>query len=137
VVEPEGLYILSLHGAGFYGKPGTFDDYPYPLFRQLRGAVNGQAELLAVSFAERIDLTYGWDQEMEKAHVQYISGSMFGSFGLQPVLGRLLAESDDLTPGVADALLQWKKSARYAGAVVFSSGANGGSLFAGQETPDT
>jgi hypothetical protein len=27
VVEPEGLYILSLHGAGFDGKPGTFDEY--------------------------------------------------------------------------------------------------------------
>jgi predicted permease len=98
VVEPEGLYILSLHGAGFDGKPGTFDEYPYPLFRQLRGAVKDQAELLAVSFAERIDLSYGSDQEMEKAHVQYVSGSMFGSFGLRPVLGRLLTESDDLTP---------------------------------------
>jgi predicted permease len=99
VVEPEGLYILSLHGAGFDGKPGTFDEYPYPLFRQLRGAVNDQAELLAISFEERIDLTYASDQEMEKAHVQYVSGSMFGSFGLRPVLGRLFVESDDVTPG--------------------------------------
>ncbi len=33
VVEPEGLYILSRHGAGFDGKPGTFEDYQYPLFR--------------------------------------------------------------------------------------------------------
>jgi putative ABC transport system permease protein len=99
VLEPEGLYILSLHGAGFDGKPGIFDEYPYPLFRQLHGAVKDQAELLAVSFVERIDLTYGSDQEMEKAHVQYVSGSMFGSFGLRPVLGRLLTESDDLTPG--------------------------------------
>jgi predicted permease len=99
VVEPEGLYILSLHGAGFDGKPGTFDEYPYPLFRQLRGAVNDQAELLAISFEERIDLTYASDQEMEKAHVQYVSGSMFGAFGLRPVMGRVFAESDDVTPG--------------------------------------
>ena len=99
VVEPEGLYILSRHGAGFNGKPGTFEDYQYPLFRQLRGAVKGQAELLAISYAERMDLTYGADQEMEKALLQYVSGSMFGSFGLRPVLGRLLTESDDLTAG--------------------------------------
>jgi len=99
VVEPEGLYILSRHGAGFDGKPGTFEDYQYPLFRQLRGAVKGQAELLAISYAERMDLTYGADQEMEKALLQYVSGSMFGSFGLRPVLGRLLTESDDLTAG--------------------------------------
>jgi predicted permease len=99
VVEPEGLYILSRHGAGFDGKPGTFDDYPYPLFSQLLGAVKDQAELLAISYAERIDLTYGADQEMEKAHVQYVSGSMFSSFGLRPALGRLFVEADNLTPG--------------------------------------
>ena len=99
VVEPEGLYILSRHGAGFNGKPGTFEDYQYPLFRQLRGAVKDQAELLAISYVQRMDLTYGADQEMEKAHLQYVSGSMFRSFGLRPVLGRLLTESDDLTPG--------------------------------------
>ncbi len=99
VVEPERLYILSRHGAGFDGKPGTFDDFQYPLFRQLRGAVKDQVELLAISYEERIDLTYGSDQEMEKAHLQYVSGSMFGSFGLRPVLGRLLTESDDLTAG--------------------------------------
>jgi len=99
VVEPEGLYILSRHGAGFDGKPGTFEDYQYPLFLQLRGAVKDQAELLAISYEERIDVTYGSDQEMEKAYVQYVSGSLFGSFGLRPVVGRLLTESDDLTPG--------------------------------------
>src|SRR6266480_1616757 len=99
VVEPEGLYILSRHGAGFDGKPGTFEDYQYPLFSQLRDAVKDQAELLAISYVQRMDLTYGADQEMEKAHLQYVSGSMFGSFGLRPVLGRLLTESDDLTPG--------------------------------------
>jgi predicted permease len=99
VVEPEGLYILSRHGAGFDSKPGTFEDYQYPLFRQLRGAVKDQAELLAISYEERIDVTYASDQEMEKAYVQYVSGSMFGSFGLRPVMGRLFAESDDLTPG--------------------------------------
>src|SRR2546430_6872811 len=77
VVEPEGLYILSRHGAGFNGKPGTFEDYQYPLFRQLRGAVKDQAELLAISYVQRMDLTYGADQEMEKAHLQYVSGSMF------------------------------------------------------------
>src|SRR5882762_3354431 len=54
VVEPEGLYILSRHGAGFNGKPGTFEDYQYPLFSQLRGAVKDQAELLAISYVQRM-----------------------------------------------------------------------------------
>jgi predicted permease len=36
---------------------------------------------------------------MEKANVQYVSGSMFHAFDLQPALGRLLAANDDRTPG--------------------------------------
>jgi predicted permease len=32
---------------------------------------------------------------MEKADIQYVSGSMFNAFGLRPVLGRLLSEADD------------------------------------------
>ena len=36
---------------------------------------------------------------MEKAYLQYVSGWMFGSFGLRPALGRLLTENDDLKPG--------------------------------------
>ncbi len=65
----------------------------------MRSAAANQATLIAVSFAERVDLTYHSDQEMEKAHVQYVSGSMFGSFGLRPTLGRLLTGNDDLKPG--------------------------------------
>ena len=46
-----------------------------------------------------MDLTYASDQEMEKAYLQYVSGWMFGSFGLRPALGRLFTENDDLEPG--------------------------------------
>ena len=58
-----------------------------------------QAELIAISYASRTDLTYGPDQEMEKAYRQYVSGWMFSSFGVRPALGRLFTEMDDLTPG--------------------------------------
>jgi hypothetical protein len=36
---------------------------------------------------------------MERAYLQCVSGSMFGSFALRPALGRLFLKSDDLTPG--------------------------------------
>src|SRR5215471_15711396 len=71
----------------------------YPMFREMRAGVKDQAELIAISGAGRVDLTYGSDQETEKAYQQYVSGWMFGSFGLRPALGRLFSESDDLTPG--------------------------------------
>ena len=65
----------------------------------MRAAAKDQAELIAISYAERTDLTYGSDEEMEKAYLQYVSGWMFGSFGLRPALGRLFTENDDLKPG--------------------------------------
>lgn len=60
--------------------------------------MKGQAELIAVSYDDRMDLNYGRDEEMEKAHLQYVSGWMFSSFGLRPAAGRLFTENDDLQP---------------------------------------
>jgi predicted permease len=99
VAGAERLYALSRHGMGFDGKPQTFDGWAYPDFRLMRAAVKGQAELLAISYTLRMDLTYRSDEEMEKADVQYVSGWMFGTFGLRPSLGRLFTENDDLKPG--------------------------------------
>ena len=100
VAEPERLYTLSRLGfVDDYGKPTSYDGWSYALFRQMRAAVENRAALIAISHAERVDLTYHSDEEMEKAHVQYVSGQMFGSFGLRPAVGRLLTENDDLKPG--------------------------------------
>jgi predicted permease len=38
---------------------------------------------------------------MEKANLQYVSGGMFSTFGIEPVLGRLFTENDDRKPGAA------------------------------------
>jgi predicted permease len=65
----------------------------------MREAVKDRADLLAFSQAERTDLTYGSDQEMEKAQLQYISGTLLANFGLQPAAGRLFTAADDLRPG--------------------------------------
>src|ERR1700676_211503 len=99
VAEPERLYALSRRGIGFDGKAQTFDGWAYPAFRLMRAAVKDEAELLAISYTERMDLTYKSDQEMEKANLQYVSGWMFGSFGIQPALGRLFTENDAVKPG--------------------------------------
>jgi len=97
VADPQHLYVLTRQ-AFFDGRIQSFDGWAYPSFRLMRAAVKGQAELMAVSYAQRIDLTYKSDAEMEKAEVQYVSGWMFGAFGLRPAAGRLLTEDDDLKP---------------------------------------
>jgi len=99
ISTPERLYVFSRDLRVTGGKVWTGDQFEYPLFRQMRAQVKGQAELIAVSGADRIDLTYGSDQETEKAYQQYVSGWMFHSFGIQPALGRVFSEDDDLTPG--------------------------------------
>lgn len=97
--NPERLYALFRQGIGPDGKPRTSSSNEYPLFRLMRDAVAGQADLIAVSYATRRDLTYGGADDTEKAYVQYVSGSMFDRFGLAPALGRVLTENDDLHPG--------------------------------------
>ncbi len=99
VAGPERLYALSRQGFEMYGKPVVYDGWEYPLFRQMRDAVTKQATLIAISFAERVDLTLHSDQDMEKAHVQYVSGNLFGTFGIRAAAGRLLTGNDDLQPG--------------------------------------
>jgi putative ABC transport system permease protein len=99
VANPERLYVVARQGIDPGGNFRISESCEYPLFRQMRAAVKDQAELIAISYADRVDVTYGSDEEMEKAYRQYVSGWMFSSFGLQPAAGRLFTENDDLTPG--------------------------------------
>jgi len=78
----------------------------------MRDAVKDQADLIAISDADRTDITWSTDDDMEKAHVAYVSGNMFPLFfsdlGLEPALGRLLAPADDRALGVSPyAVLSW------------------------------
>jgi predicted permease len=99
VADPQRLYVLARQGMDPAGHFRISESCEYPLFRQLRAAVKDQAELLAISYADRTDLTYGQEQDTEKVWRQYVSGWMFDSFGLKPALGRLFTGNDDLTPG--------------------------------------
>jgi predicted permease len=99
VAQPDRLYFLTHEYIDREGKPQTDDSFEYPLFRDLRASVKDGAELLAISYANRVELTYASDHEMEKAYRQYVSGRMFGSFELKPAAGRLLSEQDDVKPG--------------------------------------
>src|SRR5580698_888012 len=99
IAHPERLYDVYRHQIDFDGQPGTFDGFAYPAFALMRDAVKNDADLVAISYVERLDITYKSDDKTEKAHLQYVSGSMFQVFGLRPALGRIFAESDDLHPG--------------------------------------
>jgi len=99
VADAQRLFFLTYEYKDNERKVDTGDSYEYPGFRLMRDAVKGQAELMAISASGPQDITYGSDDDMEKATRQFVSGWMFGSFGLKPALGRLLTTSDDLKPG--------------------------------------
>lgn len=98
VQHADRLYAMSLHGTGPDGSIRDSDSNEYPQFLLMRSAVKKDADLIAVSWVDRVDLTFASDAEMEKAHRQFVSGWMFSSFGLKPALGRLLRNDDDLNP---------------------------------------
>ncbi|HEU4414235.1 MAG TPA: ADOP family duplicated permease [Candidatus Angelobacter sp.] len=99
ISDPANLYGLSHLIAGGNGEIKVGETWTYPAFVQMRQAVKGKAELIAVSLDYLSEITYASDAEMEKTDVQYVSGWMFSSFGLHAAVGRLMTESDDTTPG--------------------------------------
>jgi predicted permease len=108
VSHSSSLYVLSRQMTGFNGRPVEDDHWATPDFNLMRNAVKDQADLIAISDADRTDITWSTADDMEKAHVVYVSGNMFPLFGLEPSLGRLLAPADDRAPGVAPyAVLSW------------------------------
>jgi putative ABC transport system permease protein len=100
IEDPDRLFVVVRSGVGWWdGKARESDSFTYPLFRQMRAAARDRAELIAVSYASRTDLTYGADADMEKAQRQYVSGHLFDALGVGAAHGRVLAAGDDVTPG--------------------------------------
>ncbi len=94
IAEPQRLYALSWRELG----GSVWSALGYADFTRLRGLLNGQVDLIGISSADRMDLTWN-SGNFEKANVQFVSGRMFASFGLHPALGRLFTEDEDLEPG--------------------------------------
>jgi predicted permease len=102
------LYVLSRNLTGPEGKPIEDGYWATADFKLMRDAAKEQADLIAISDADRTDITWSTDDDIEKAHVVYASGNMFTLFGLDPALGRLLVPADDRGPGLGPyAVLSW------------------------------
>jgi predicted permease len=108
------LYAVTRQMTGFDGKPLEDGHWATRDYKLMRDAAKDQADLIAVSDADRRDVTYSTDDEMEKAHVAYVSGNMFPVFfpgpglALDPEIGRLLVPSDDRGPSLEPyAVLSW------------------------------
>lgn len=99
IANADRLYAVVRQGLGPSGDFRISDSNEYPLFVRERAAVRNEAELVAVSFSDRAELSYQTDDEIERVNRQYVSGWMFPAFGLHPAAGRLFNEDDDRTRG--------------------------------------
>lgn len=107
IANSSKLYVLNRKMVGLYGRPVEDGYWSTPDFKLMRDAVKDQADLIAISGADRTDITWSSD-DIEKSNVAYVSGNMFPLFGLEPALGRLLAPADDRGPGLYPyAVLSW------------------------------
>ncbi len=70
----------------------------------LRFARNGRvladrADVMVVGMNAPRDVKFGSDDQAEKAYRQFVSGNVFGVFGLRPEAGRVIVPDDDGAPG--------------------------------------
>ncbi len=92
------LLVYTRQGMAPDGTRVSYDGCAYPMFQAMRNAAKDAAELIAVSFAGRTELSFGSAQDIEQAYTQYVSGWMFSAFQLKPATGRLFTADDDRTP---------------------------------------
>lgn len=100
VAEPQRLFYLAINEINPRdGSPDYRDDFDYPTFREYGKTLAGRADLMLIGMSAPQDATFGSNDQTEKIYRQFVSGNVFGVFGMRPAAGRLLTASDDTAPG--------------------------------------
>ena len=96
VKQPEQLVVVNTQIPGRVG-PG-FSPYSYPVFREMRENNTAFSGMFARSGLQ-VSLSSGG--QTERVQGEEVSGNFFSMLGVNPLLGRLLTEEDDQTPGAS------------------------------------
>jgi putative ABC transport system permease protein len=99
VVAPERLFFLAVSNSGAEGRLPYNEAFDYPTFREYRQILGDRADVMLLGTPFRQGAMFDPSDEPEPVYRQFVSGNVFGVFGIQPALGRLLAPNDDLKPG--------------------------------------
>jgi len=98
VAEPSRLSVITIvPGSGPAAE--TRDDFDYPTYREYARAVGDRADMMVMGMAARQLVVVQPGDDQEPVFRQFVSGNVFGVFGLQPAVGRLLTAADDDRPG--------------------------------------
>jgi predicted permease len=94
VKQPEQLVVVNIQVPGRAG-PG-YSLYSYPVFREMREKNVVFSGMIARSGLQ-VSLSSGG--QTERVQGEEVSGNFFSVLGVNPLLGRVLTEADDQTPG--------------------------------------
>jgi predicted permease len=96
VREPDRLVLLSWNGSAMSYGWGSGNLLSNPFFRDLKA----ENQVFEGVFARHpTNALFSIDGPPEPVNTEIVSGSYFPVLGVKPALGRLLEESDDVTPG--------------------------------------
>src|SRR5262245_14300725 len=94
VKQPEQLVIV---GVDTPSQPGRgFSLFPYPVFREMREKHSVFSGIFARS---GLQMSLSGNGQTERVQGEEVSGNFFSTLGVGPLLGRVLTEADDQTPG--------------------------------------
>ena len=94
VKQPEQLVIV---GVDTPSQPGRgFSLFSYPVFREMREKNSVFSGMFARS---GLQMSLSGNGQTERVQGEVVSGNFFSTLGVGPLLGRLLTEADDQTPG--------------------------------------
>ena len=100
VRDPQELVQLRYSGSdtGRENSRGSNpgDYFSYPMYKDLRDQSSVFSGVLATFFTQ---VGLQWHNQPELANAELVSGNYFETLGVRPALGRLLVQSDDVTPG--------------------------------------
>jgi len=100
VPHPEELVEVAAQ------RRGDFAPLSYPIYRDLRARQQVFTDVFASAGETPYRLTIrqasGGSTVLDNMRVAFVSGNYFAVLGLQPAIGRLIAETDDLDPGSSE-----------------------------------
>src|SRR5437667_4366237 len=103
VSEPERLVLFGNGNSmgSTDGMPdGSWTLFSYPMFRQMQQENHVFSDIAAIkSIILDVHGRVQGAEELEKLHVQMVSGSYFSVLGLSASSGRLFTDEDDRAPG--------------------------------------
>ena len=114
VRQPEQLFLFGKaeqSGSTNFIPHGSTQAFSYPFFREFRRRNESFSDVAAIqSFVVASHGRVDRDAGLEKMRVELVSGSYFNTLGVNALVGRVITDADDETPGahpVAVASYSW------------------------------